>query len=517
MQELEFPFETNCGSLDLYEKLFFNDHSLIFESRDPLSKQNRQSLIGINAALKAVQKGLDLKLEALNNNGRCLIDLTLRRFGGELSPDGNLLKLSYKKHHEIFNEEKRLKASHPVEVISFLQNTLKSLPKLFIAGTIGFDYINTYETIKGFENLEDDGSCDLILIFFDLSLCIDHLQNSKYLLVDDFSPDNRFLGSLVTTASNLIAGIKECNFKSPALKDRNPGIDDLKSLGLAVDCDDESFSSKISALKENIKDGDIFQVVPARTFTMPCKNPLLAYRYLSAKNPSPYMFYINCPDLTLFGTSPEFALRYEADGRRLYISPIAGTRPRALNPDGSIDEAVDARIELELRTNQKELSEHIMLVDLARNDLSRISNPGTVKVSKLLYIVKYQHVMHLVSDVAGILQDDLDGLRAYLSVMNMGTLSGAPKLKAHELIYQAEGKRRNFYGGTMVRLGTDGSLDSCIVIRSALVKNDRAEVQAGCGITQFSIEKEECAETLFKARSVLSAVYNAEKDLQLKD
>lgn len=152
------------------------------------------------------------------------------------------------------------------------------------------------------------------------------------------------------------------------------------------------------------------------------------------------MYYIKDPKFTIFGASPEFAVRFEALNRMVSISPIAGTRTRGLDENGLIDRELDSRIELELRTDKKEIAEHLMLVDLARNDLARISKPGTRYVDNMLHIDKYQSVMHLVSDVHGTLQDDLDALHAYQACMNMGTLSGAPKIKAHELIYKYEGK-----------------------------------------------------------------------------
>lgn len=224
------------------------------------------------------------------------------------------------------------------------------------------------------------------------------------------------------------------------------------------------------------------------------------------------MYFIHDENFTLFGASPEYAVRYEAHNRQVSISPIAGTRARGLNADGTVNRELDSRIELELRTDRKEVAEHLMLVDLARNDIARISKPGTRYVDNMLHVDKYQSVMHLVSDVHGTLRDDLDGLHAYLACMNMGTLSGAPKIKAHELIYRYEGKKRGSYGGTVCILSNDGSLDSCIAIRSAFVKNDKAYVQAGCGVVFDSDISAECLETVNKAKSVLTAITMAKAE-----
>ena len=203
---------------------------------------------------------------------------------------------------------------------------------------------------------------------------------------------------------------------------------------------------------------------------------------------------------------------FEASTRTVSISPIAGTRARGVKADGTIDRELDTRIELELRTDKKEVSEHLMLVDLARNDLARIAVPGSRYVDNMLHIDKYQSVMHLVSDVHATLRDDLDALHAYLACMNMGTLSGAPKIKAHELIYKYEGKKRGSYGGVVGILSNDGSLDTCIAIRSAFVEGDKAYVQAGCGVVFDSDIQAECQETVNKAKSVLTALALALED-----
>ncbi len=511
MQELTFEFQTTKDCLELYQCLFNKPSGLLLESKDPLSKQNRQSLIGIEVALKIIQHDLNLKLEAQNENGQALLEKIAQ--SKNLTLNSNTLVLSYKKNHHIQDEEERLKAPHPLEVITLMQKLLKPLPQVLIAGNISFDYLATFENIEGFDKLPPSSFPNLSINVYDVALCCDHLQNKQYLIVDDFSDRNEYLGSKVTLAQELILKINNLNEDLAKLDLKVPNLKELLEAGLSVDLSDEVFSSKIKVLKEHILNGDLFQVVPARTFSLPLKKPLLAYRFLSLKNPSPYMFYIKERDYTLFGTSPEFALRFDAPSREIAISPIAGTRPRPLKEDGSVDELIDKRVELELRTNQKELAEHIMLVDLARNDLSRIAKTSSVHVDNLLYIVKYQHVMHLVSDVKALLREDLNAHEAYLSVMNMGTLSGAPKLKAHELIYKTEGKRRNFYGGVMARFLSDGSLDSCIVIRSALVKEGQAFVQAGCGIIKDSDEKAECEETFMKAKAVLNAIYNAQKSL----
>ncbi|HAD47980.1 MAG TPA: anthranilate synthase component I, partial [Idiomarina sp.] len=194
-----------------------------------------------------------------------------------------------------------------------------------------------------------------------------------------------------------------------------------------------------------------------------------AYQQLKINNPSPYMFFMSHPDFCLFGASPESALKYEQQTNQVELYPIAGTRPRGRNPDGSINLDIDGRLELELRLDQKELSEHLMLVDLARNDLARICQPGSRYVADLLKVDRYSQVMHLVSRVVGQLRNDCDALHAYRACMNMGTLTGAPKVSAASLIRQVEQQGRGSYGGAVGYLAGNGDMDTCIVIRSAFV------------------------------------------------
>ncbi|VEI44385.1 anthranilate synthase component I [Actinobacillus equuli] len=182
----------------------------------------------------------------------------------------------------------------------------------------------------------------------------------------------------------------------------------------------------------------MFQIVPSRRFSLPCPNILAAYRQLKINNPSPYMFFMQGENFTLFGASPESALKYSQATRQLEIYPIAGSRPRGFDTNGNIDPELDSRLELELRLDQKELAEHLMLVDLARNDVARVCQAGTRKVVDLMQIDRYSQIMHLVSRVVGTLRTDLDALHAYQACMNMGTLTGAPKIKAMQLIYQVE-------------------------------------------------------------------------------
>lgn len=282
-------------------------------------------------------------------------------------------------------------------------------------------------------------------------------------------------------------------------------------LGGEVDQDDASYRQTVAQLKTHITAGDVFQIVPSRTFSHPCPRPLDAYARLRALNPSPYMFFLHGERGQLFGASPESALTVKGgtrvgEPRQVRINPIAGTRARGRDAHGAIDTDLDARIEAELRLDGKEIAEHMMLVDLARNDVARVSVPGTRHVEQLLQVVRYSHVMHLVSLVAGELRPDLDALHAYVATMNMGTLVGAPKLEAAKLLREHEPSRRGPYGGAVGYLTAEGELDTCIVIRSATVHDGVAHVRAGGGVVHDSDPQAEADETRRKAGAVLAAL-----------
>jgi anthranilate synthase component 1 len=273
-----------------------------------------------------------------------------------------------------------------------------------------------------------------------------------------------------------------------------------------VDLEDDEFADLVRSLKRHVVSGDVFQIVPSRTFSSACPDPLAAYARLRAANPSPYQFLIQAPEFTLFGTSPETAVKVEGTPKRVVIRPIAGTAPRGRAADGTLDVELDARLQAALLTDAKELAEHLMLVDLARNDVARVSRPGTRTVSRLLTVERYQHVMHIVSEVTGELADGLDALHAYAASLNMGTLVGAPKIRAAELLRQHEMTKRGPYGGAVGYLEHDGTLDTAIVIRSALVRDGIARVRAGAGVVLDSDPQSEARETLQKAAAVLRAL-----------
>jgi anthranilate synthase component 1 len=273
-----------------------------------------------------------------------------------------------------------------------------------------------------------------------------------------------------------------------------------------VDLDDAAYAGLVSDLQRHIVAGDVFQIVPSRTFTLACPDPFTAYRRLREANPSPYMFFVRGPESVLLGASPETAVKVTGAPRTVALRPIAGTAARGRQADGAIDHELDARLQAALLTDAKELAEHMMLVDLARNDVARVSRPGTRRVRKLLTVDRYQHVMHLVSEVEGELAEGHDALHAYAATLNMGTLVGAPKIRAAELLREREADKRGPYGGAVGYLTHDGEMDTAIVIRSALVQGEVAYVRAGAGVVLDSDPASEAVETTRKAAAVLEAI-----------
>jgi anthranilate synthase component 1 len=265
-----------------------------------------------------------------------------------------------------------------------------------------------------------------------------------------------------------------------------------------------AYEAAVLRAKEYIHAGDAFQVVPSRRIARPTSiHPFAVYRALRSINPSPYMFYLALDDVTIAGASPELLVRVE-DGE-VAIHPIAGTRRRDPDP------VQDAALEAELRADQKECAEHVMLVDLGRNDVGRVSEPGSVQVTQFLDVERYSHVMHLVSHVTGRLRDGLTPYDALRAGFPAGTVSGAPKVRAMQILAELEGQRRGLYAGAVGHIGFDGNLDTCIAIRTLVFKGGIAYAQAGGGIVADSVPGAEFEETENKLGAVLRALDEAER------
>lgn len=494
-------------SLPLYQHLSRpGDNSLLLDSAEIDSKANLKSLMLLDAAVKITCHHLSVTMQALTDNGQHLLAFIEHKLPAEVSvtPESDKLLLTFPEPDRNSDEDTRLKSLSPVDALrSIINQVTVHSPlneALFLGGAFSYDFIGTFETLPEVPN--GTNQCpDYVFYVAETLLLKDHQNQTCQLLGSVFSGE-RFEQNYQTIEQKLIDIEQGCaNFNQAEFDDVAP-IDG----GIRVDVDDDTFKGQVDTLKDYIRKGDIFQVVPSRSFSVSCPSSLAAYSKLKQTNPSPYMFYLNDADFVLFGASPESAIKYCHQSNDVEIYPIAGTRRRGFNPDGSINKDLDGRIELELRLDKKEMSEHLMLVDLARNDVARISQPGTRHVADLLKVDRYSHVMHLVSRVVGKLRDDLDALHAYQACMNMGTLTGAPKIRASELIRDTEQQRRGSYGGAVGYLTGQGEMDTCIVIRSAFVKDKVAHVQAGAGVVYDSDPQSEADETRNKAAAVLNAI-----------
>ncbi|MCH1930719.1 anthranilate synthase component 1 [Shewanella sp. A25] len=500
-------------------------HTMLLESAEIDSKENLKSMVMTHAAMMIRCDGYRLTFSALTANGKTLL-APIAAFFKSLSKEhqcelaATSLVVHLQKNAELQDEDARLKSTSPLDGLRLFvkhidcgahadsthanSQTNPAFEDLFLGGVLAYDLIDTVEPLPAVPNAANDCP-DYLFYLAETLILIDHKQKHAEIVTHNFCEGS---SDYQAVATELQARAEQISKACEQLMRHAEAVPALVAIDATeeVNVSDEAFKQTVNQLKEHIIAGDIFQVVPSRSFSLPCPNTLGAYRALRLTNPSPYMFYFRGADFTLFGASPESALKYEAKSNQVEVYPIAGTRKRGKTATGEIDFDLDSRIELELRLDKKELSEHLMLVDLARNDIARISQSGSRKVAELLKVDRYSHVMHLVSRVTGQLRQDLDALHAYQACMNMGTLVGAPKVRASQLVRQAEKTRRGSYGGAVGYLNALGDMDTCIVIRSAFVKNGVAHIQAGAGVVFDSDPQSEADETRQKAQAVINAI-----------
>ena len=370
----------------------------------------------------------------------------------------------------------------------------------FTSGAVGYF---AYDMVRQFERLPERTKDDLrlpdcVFTFYDRLLAFDHLRHQLHIIaaadVRSESPRkayDRALADISAIERKLDQGLR-----GQHLHGRPSGK--LRAIKVHNSTSHSDFVKSVRRAKEYIAAGDIFQVVLSQRLDFkPPAEPFQIYRALRTVNPSPYMFFLKLDDLHVLGASPEMLVR--VTGRKLEYRPIAGTHKRGA------DAAEDERLIEQLRNDEKERAEHVMLVDLGRNDLGRVSEYGTVKVRDLMYVEKYSHVMHLVSALEGELRGDLDALDALAACFPAGTLSGAPKVRAMEIIEELEPVRRGVYGGSVLYADYAGNLDSCIAIRTMVLHRNRAYVQAGAGIVADSDPESEYQECMNKASALLRA------------
>ena len=409
--------------------------------------------------------------------------------------------------NELTDDEKIIETEKPNEIIRdlVLKNKspkLKDLPP-FTGGFVGYfayDYIKYQEPSLNLDAENQDQFKDIDLMLFDKVIAFDNFKQKIIIIVnmktDDLESNYENACNELKEIADLIKNGKRIDVAPLKLKS------DFKPVFSR-----EKFCDMVEKAKNYIYEGDIFQVVLSNKIEADISGSLFdTYRVLRTTNPSPYMFYFSSDDIEIAGASPETLVKLNND--KLYTFPLAGTRPR-----GKTDEE-DEELEKDLLSDEKELAEHNMLVDLGRNDIGRIAEIGSVKVEKYLSIERFSHVMHIGSTVTGTLRKDLDSLAAIDSILPAGTLSGAPKIRACEIINELEDNKRGIYGGAIGYVDLSGNIDTCISIRIAFSRNNKVFIRSGAGIVADSVPEKEFEECLNKAAAVIDALKIADGGLE---
>ena len=370
-------------------------------------------------------------------------------------------------------------------------------------GFFGYDLVRTVEPL-GEPNKDEVGLPDMALMLTDALVVFDHLKHTVTILANADLERASSLEDGLAQAKRTIGEIR-CALAGP-VPSPTGGQRSRSMPEFVSNMEESQFEGMVKRIVQYVYAGDAFQVVPSQRWSAPAPvHAFSIYRGLRAVNPSPYMYYLDFGDFQVAGASPEPLLTVGADGRtdgrmRVSTRPIAGTRPRGANV------AEDERIAAELLEDEKERAEHVMLVDLGRNDLGRVCEAGTVEVETFMAVETYSHVMHIVSSVTGLLREDVSAMDALRSVLPAGTLSGAPKVRAMQIIDELEPVKRGGYGGAIGYLSYGGEMDTCIHIRTVVVKDGCAHVQAGGGTVADAKPEYELAESKAKAKAVLEAI-----------
>lgn len=464
---IEIPCDLDTP-ISLFYKIFDDGYGFLLESVEGAEKWARYSFIGINPFLIFRSKGKNVSIRK-------------------------------KKNSEFIDEEFESENAF-LELRSLIRqfNTpvFKELPR-FSGGAVGFV---SYESIRFFENIpcgEDTiYFSDFHFMFPEILIVHDRLSHSLKIIYNVWKKDDEDPAKLYEIASENLKLIEERINIGRISKEK--GFENF-SFHFAPEIPKEEFLGMVRKAKEYIENGDVIQVVLSQRFYLENRiPPFLIYRALRKVNPSPYLFYLKLGDEILIGSSPEILVRMEEG--IVETRPIAGTRRRGKN------EKEDKELEEELKQDEKELAEHIMLVDLGRNDIGRVCEYGSVEVYELMVVERYSHVMHLVSGVRGKVKDGIDMFDVFSATFPAGTVSGAPKIRAMEIITELEKKVRGPYAGAVGYFGFSGNMDFCITIRTLFQKNNRLYLQAGAGIVADSDPEKEYEETINKAKALFKAL-----------
>lgn len=483
------------------------NNSVFFESADIVKKTGQRSIGCISPSLRIVGKADKFEIFALKKNGEKLITHFKDKFffAENIKVTKDKISGTIKKQTGEFSEEEKMYLPNLADVLRVIAFEFKPEKKfdlsMGIFGVISYDFIDQFENIsKNKIDLTKDP--DVEMFFCDNLFIIDHIKKETSFFVNDLFGDNKY-------CEEILEGYEKTFKKSKIKKEIKNSTKSNKKFKIKEDTSKDEFIKMIKTCKNHLIKGNNFQLVPSKTKIVTADaDPFLVYDKLRDLNPGPYMFYFKSSDGILLGSSPETFLKVEERNNKkiALLTPIAGTKPRGTNKNGEFDYDLDSRYENELRSDKKEISEHNMLIDLARNDIARISKAGTRYVSRPHFIVKYSHVMHLVSEVIGELRDDYDVFHAYLAVINMGTLCGTPKVKAMDILRKIEKTKRGFYAGAIGFITPHGNMDTAMIIRSSRFRNGKIYVRSGAGIVYDSIPESEYIETENKAAANIKAI-----------
>ena len=471
--------------LSAYRKIRGQGESFLFESVEGGEHLGRYSFVGCNP--RAIIKQTGNRIEVIEN-GKVVEKFGIPAPGKE--PCENCVKDGLEVIERVMKKYRAV--------------TVPGLPRFTggAVGFIGYEFIHDVEPIVPRPPLDELGTPTMYFLVADQLLIFDRVAQTITVLVnaileDSASPAEAYENA-VGEIERLVSLLEQPSEHHPVSVPR-----DVPAMPFKSNVTKEKFFANVEAAKKYIVSGDIIQVVGSQRFSTPVKaSPLDIYRATRSINPSPYMFLLELNGFALVGASPEIHVRCEEG--KIELRPIAGTRPRGQTP------AEDVALEKELLADPKERAEHVMLVDLARNDLGRVCDYGSVQVRDLMIIERYSHVMHIVSQVEGKLSAARTPYDLMRATFPAGTLSGAPKIRAMQIISQLEGTTRGTYGGCVGYFSFNGNLDCCITIRTALIKDGKAYVQAGGGWVNDSEPESEFQETVNKSKAMLKAVALAE-------
>ncbi|TWI58860.1 anthranilate synthase component I [Halalkalibacter nanhaiisediminis] len=448
--------------------------SFLLESKDEHSPWSRYSFIGLNPMFELIEE--------------------------------NGLYRTYSKDRDIVLEKTTFQEAFD-ETMSFLHVQPLDIPIPFRGGAVGYMSYDAIETIEPtLASNTEQRVPHYQFLFCQTLIAFDHTKKELTVLVHARPEDEGHLEAYQAASAEIerVSSLLEQPVSGLMLKETPTLDEEVSFANVKSNYSKEAFIADVEKIKEYIRAGDVFQTVLSQRFEMEVSaSALEVYRVLRMVNPSPYLFYLKFDDLEVVGSSPERLVQVQ-DGH-VEIHPIAGTRKRGK------DEAEDNALAKELLADEKERAEHYMLVDLARNDVGRIAEYGSVETPTLLEIGKFSHVMHIISKVTGRLRQGTEPLEALMASFPAGTVSGAPKIRAMEILQELEPTKRGLYAGAIGYLGYDGNIDSCIAIRTMVIQDGKAYIQAGAGVVADSVPEKEFEETENKAKALIRAVQLAEK------